>query len=579
MTRITRVQRRPLAEHGLPPSSQVTSGMIPKHEKNERDGTGMLGAGRLPSFTASRLETPLPEGGLSNAFADLSLDDANTPTSTSDDLDDLNLKEMLSPQLLGIICLHTISHGARIEPKSYANKLRILGSEKFASQLLLSIEDLLGGRRNPDLALEERIQLIKKRCHLRECPRYERPNVNKSNLSLRDSLHVLQRYKSLQVDFSSWPPADFDGHALIFASQAFGCLHHTLPAKIDPDEVFDMLNVLISLCRDICTPNGAKHHSSLFNSSVSHNHSLAHACGLGYGLEWHPSRPLAADSDLELIQVQDFEADLPKTPPPSECGDEALERFDIGIPADEEEEEGGHTTDDMISCGRAHTRVMTCADLISLPLESSRAMLGAVGCNDHDLATLLSPTLLQACDLLFRAERRNGRQGDACIKCIWASVMEKCPQYRVEWAISSTESLLSLQPLPSFPISMRIQSCGRILNVTDSSSLPRPLPDGWFPSTSQAIGYLQSIPRFRLEEKDFLDVLSNPEKQGLYAAACLSELDRSTPENVLSRLLEIFSRIIHEVYRQSCHRSGKWQTLLPTDRLFLMLAVGREGLF
>ncbi|KAF4470075.1 hypothetical protein FALBO_3020 [Fusarium albosuccineum] len=466
------------------------------------------------------------DGDVEGAFTDVSFEDVglfrllDSPST---------LKGLLTRPVLKVIGLHEAFCGAHTEPQSHVDKLHALGSEEFILQLLPPIAESLGLHLQPVITLEQLIQLAEQHCHLRECPQYERPNVDNSDLSLWVSLCELQCYKSLQADYRSWPREDFDSYALIFASQAFGRLHYMLPAKMNLDEVSNILTVLTLLCRDKYIHDGAGNHILSISAKSPANDRY----------------------------------DLPKTPSLYECGDEIvktslLERSVTGIPADEE---GGHTTDDLISCGRAHTRVATCAKLTSLCLKSRRERLDAVRWDDDGPAALL-----QACHLLFRAERsaeRHDRRGaEACIKCILDTAVEKCPRYRVEWAVSRTEFLLSVCPLPSHTLSERMCCCERSLKVTDFTLLqPYLSVESWFLCVNRIISILQLDPRFRLEEEDLAVVTCSHQAKCLYAVACLIILKFSPPEDLTHRLLQVFNKILWESERQS--RQGRQKVTDP----------------
>ncbi|KPA36614.1 hypothetical protein FLAG1_10605 [Fusarium langsethiae] len=195
------------------------------------------------------------------------------------------------------------------------------------------------------------------------------------------------------------------------------------------------------------------------------------------------------------------------------------------------DEEGGHVAAYLLSCGHVHIRVVTCATLTSLCLASKRETSDAVSCDD--LATLLP-----ACYLLFLAERDaerlDGRQAGACIKCIW------------ERAISRTKSLRSPCPLPVRTLFERNQFYKRSSKVMDLSSL-RVI--NWFKSVSRVITILQFIPDFGLGKVDISDVESDSQAQRLYAVACLTLLNCKPPKDVSGQLLEIFSGVLWEAER------------------------------
>ncbi|EXK78008.1 hypothetical protein FOQG_17300 [Fusarium oxysporum f. sp. raphani 54005] len=268
--------------------------------------------------------------------------------------------------------------------------------------------------------------------------------------------------------------------------------------------------------------------------------------------------PIRVLSNIYFMSAQKLAAhgryDQTKTPPSSECGGIIEETFDLeqSITGTPPEERGVQTADDSTLCEYGHNRVATCANLTSISLDSWRNRRDGHQGDDIDLADLL-----RACHLLFRAEedeaRRGRRRAEPCIKCIWKYGIDN--QHGVEWAISQTESLLSLSHLPDHTLYHRMAACAKKLNVQNLSKLK---PDCLFKSIRQAITTLNFTHRFRLEEKDESDVYKDDQTQILFAVSCLSELNRNPPEDLPSRLLEIFSKIIVENDRQTRQCIQQW---------------------
>ncbi|KAH7228589.1 uncharacterized protein BKA55DRAFT_526577 [Fusarium redolens] len=268
--------------------------------------------------------------------------------------------------------------------------------------------------------------------------------------------------------------------------------------------------------------------------------------------------PIRVLSNIYFMSAQKSAAhgryDQLKTPPSSECGGIIEETSDLeqSITGTPPEERGVQTADDLTLCEYGHNRVATCANLTSISLDSWRNRRDSHQGDDVDLAALL-----RACHLLFRAEedeaRRGRRKAEPCIKCTWEDGIEN--QHGVEWAISQTESLLSMSHLPDHTLYHRMAACEEKLNVQNLSKLK---PDCLFKSIRQVITVLNFTHRFRLKEKDESDVYEDAQAQTLFAVSCLSELNRSPPEDLQSRLLEIFNKIIVENDRQTRQWIQNW---------------------
>ncbi|SPJ87969.1 uncharacterized protein FTOL_12438 [Fusarium torulosum] len=246
--------------------------------------------------------------------------------------------------------------------------------------------------------------------------------------------------------------------------------------------------------------------------------------------------------------------DEPKTPPPSECGGRIketphMEQSNTGPPS---EERRVQRADNSTLCKYGHPRVATCANMTSIGLVSWRKRIDALHCENTDLAALL-----RACHLLFRVNedkaRCDRRRAEPCINCIWKACMKKHPQHRAEWAISETELLLSLNHLPDQTLYHRMTACEKRLNIQNFSLRPSsPGGRALFNSTKQPIQILQIVDDFRLQEKDKSDVDRDSQAQTIYAVACLSNLNCSSPEELNynspkalpPQLVEVFNQIM-----------------------------------
>ncbi|RSL43419.1 hypothetical protein CEP54_015097 [Fusarium duplospermum] len=120
--------------------------------------------------------------------------------------------------------LHQAVLNPPIDPRADIKTLRRLGVRRCTLQLVVAAESALSLSPAPTLTLERRVELIRDRCGLRECPQHERPN-----LTTRDALIELQRYNSLRTNYMRWAGKGFAGCVFLFSQRAYGGLHYKCP--------------------------------------------------------------------------------------------------------------------------------------------------------------------------------------------------------------------------------------------------------------------------------------------------------------------------------------------------------------
>ncbi|KAH7234008.1 uncharacterized protein BKA55DRAFT_598172 [Fusarium redolens] len=205
----------------------------------------------------------------------------------------------------------------------------------------------------------------------------------------------------------------------------------------------------------------------------------------------------------------------PKTPPSLKCRGRIeemhnLERSGNGTPIKEKED---HTADDSTLYKCEHIRATTCRNLTSIAL----AYWGEV----KDLPGY---------DIAQHTTVHDKALPEPCIKCISETFMRKQLKGGLKWAISETESLLSLPLSPQLKIYDRMSYCEGKLNIQQFR----------FNHCHFAI-----YAPFYLEEKVYGVVRESPEAQAIYAVACLSDSNYS-PLNDLKKhhLLKTFDQLI-----------------------------------
>ncbi|EXK79713.1 hypothetical protein FOQG_15738 [Fusarium oxysporum f. sp. raphani 54005] len=239
----------------------------------------------------------------------------------------------------------------------------------------------------------------------------------------------------------------------------------------------------------------------------------------------------------------------PKTPPSFECGGRIeethhLERSDTGTPIKEKED---RTADDSTLYKCERIRAATCQNLTSIAMACWAKVKDLPR---YDIAQ--HTTALRVCHLLFRAKEYKASHDktlpEPCIKCISETFMRKQLEGGLKWAISETESLLSLSLSPQLEIYDRMRSCEKELNIQPFHIGGKPL----FTSLGQIIAALQVMPAFNLEKKDYGVVREKPVAQAIYAVACLLESNYSPPNGLRQDdLLEVFDQFIRWLDHQS----------------------------
>lgn len=223
------------------------------------------------------------------------MNDASTPVSSPS-----SLKERLNRQVLNVICLCGAFYDTPIEPERHAKRLQWLDSHEFAVWHLSPIERHIGLQSDRSPSLEQRLELTKRYFNLQEFRQTEPPHAELPNLSLQDSMSLLERYGNFKTNYKSWPDDGFEIYALIFASQVFGCLRRELPVMMGLGNVSDILSVIISFYRDEDT-----------RSRGFRDPRLVEAYGLLFSLNFRPeneNKPLSAVPDLDFIQKRGVDA-------------------------------------------------------------------------------------------------------------------------------------------------------------------------------------------------------------------------------------------------------------------------------
>ncbi|KAF5979008.1 hypothetical protein FCOIX_5552 [Fusarium coicis] len=237
------------------------------------------------------------------------------------------------------------------------------------------------------------------------------------------------------------------------------------------------------------------------------------------GLYVQPKTPLSLKGKCEIGETHDLER----------SGTETLVK-----------QKEDHTEDDLTLHKCEHIRAATCQNLTSIAFACWRNVKDLPGYNitQHTIA-------LRVCHLLFRAKKRKASHDktlpEPCIKCISETFMKKQLEDGLEWAISETESLLSLPLSPQLEIHDRMASCEKELNIQPFKYEEKPL----FTSDKQVIAILKVMPAFNLEEKDYGVVRETPEAQFIYVVACVLVSNHSPPENLRQdKLVKIFDPFI-----------------------------------
>lgn len=189
-------------------------------------------------------------------------DETSTPASTTCDSHDsivraslpqtapssnAPLNERFSQGVLELISLHqiTLDDCHPIDPASYITELEAFGEAHFARRYVVQIEHFFGLPQRYGLALEERIQDVKRRCDFLECPQHERPNG--CPLDTRDCICEVERYVTTKINYAAWPGEHVQSYTVVCLSQLFGRLHYTPPTNMCPDEIPSASALLISL--------------------------------------------------------------------------------------------------------------------------------------------------------------------------------------------------------------------------------------------------------------------------------------------------------------------------------------------
>ncbi|KAM0074684.1 hypothetical protein ACKRZS_013262 [Fusarium odoratissimum] len=360
-----------------------------------------------------------------------------------------------------------------------------------------------------------------------------------------------------------------DGYALIFAARCCGRLGYAFPSNICLDEVLSFVYGLNCVRRGNAT-NGAARCLNLASRLKSDAADwLQHKPG-GAAIQfiikcYTASGCRALENEMKMenptrllfniyIMCNEKRAPpgqyiQPKTPPSlkGRCRIEEthdLKRSSTETPVKQKED---YTADDSTLHKCEHIRAATCRNLTSIALAYWRKVEGSPG-----YKIVQHNTALRACHLLFRAKEYKASHDktlpEPCIECISETFMRKQLKGGLEWAISETESLLSLPLSPQLEIYDRMSYCEGKLNIQQFDLGGKSL----FKSPKQIIAALQFKRDFQLEEKDYGVVRDDSDAQVIYAVACLLESNYSPPNGLQQDgLLEVFDQFIRRLDHQS----------------------------
>ncbi|KAF5969785.1 hypothetical protein FBULB1_10024 [Fusarium bulbicola] len=353
-----------------------------------------------------------------------------------------------------------------------------------------------------------------------------------------------------------------DGYALIFAARGSGRLGYTFPSNVCLDEVLSFLYDLICVRRGNAT-NGAASilnlASRLKSDAADRPQHKPGGAAIQLIFKWYRAsgcRALENERKTENPTRLPFNIYImcnekravpglyvqPKTPlslkGKCEIGEtHDLERSGTETPVKQKED---HTEDDLTLHKCEHIRAATCQNLTSIAFACWGNVKDLPGYNitQHTIA-------VRASYLLFRAKECKASHDktlpEPCIKCISETFMKKQLEDGLEWAISETESLLSLPLSPQLEIHDRMASCEKELNIQPFNYEEKPL----FTSHKQVIATLKVMPAFNLEEKDYGVVRETPEAQFIYVVACVLVLNHSPPKDLRQdKLVKIFDPFI-----------------------------------
>jgi hypothetical protein len=139
------------------------------------------------------------------------------------------------------------------------------------------------------------------------------------------------------------------------------------------------------------------------------------------------------------------------------------------------------------------------------------------------------------------------RRCDVCVTCGWNQLFTAAHCCGLVEVVATIES--QVLPLEG-PLVERVRHCESILGLKDFSLLHSTLsPNEWIESVGGVIKRLQES-TLRLESHELVDLAGNPEVEAWYATICLVKLGFRPPEGLLSRLLEVFNKILWEADRQ-----------------------------
>ncbi|KLP19424.1 Uncharacterized protein LW94_8932 [Fusarium fujikuroi] len=352
-----------------------------------------------------------------------------------------------------------------------------------------------------------------------------------------------------------------DGHALIFAARGFGRLGYTFPSNVCLDEVLSFLSDLICVRRGNATNGAARFLNSasrLKSDAADRPQHKPGGASIQLIFKWYRAsgcRALENERKTEnptrlpfkiYIMCNEKRAvpDLYVQPKPPlslkgkcEIGEtHDLERSGAETPVKQKED---HTEDDPTLHKCEHIRAATCQNLTSIAFAWWGNVKDLPGYNitQHTIA-------VRACYLLFLAKECKASHDktlpEPCIKCISETFMKKQLEDGLEWAISETESLLSLPLSPQLEIHDRMASCEKELNIQSLNYEEKPLF-----SHKQVIATLKVMPAFNLE-KDYGVVRETPEAQFIYVVACVLVSNYSPPkdlqQNNLDKIFDPFIR-------------------------------------
>jgi hypothetical protein len=208
----------------------------------------------------------------------------------------------LSQKSLEAIWLSAAITQHPIPPTRLFNDLQQLGEETFVLQILTPLQNSLGSRAKYYITEAINLEDIQRIYRIKELPKDELLNHAPScPLSIKELLSELRCYEYLKSNDASWTHGEYSSLALIFVSQALGCLHYALPKIFCRDKLIDMLQVLAFLCQGRSRLYGLNGLAPSISLSLR-DPELVRACGKSYGQTRCTHDWVTAAWDMQFIE-------------------------------------------------------------------------------------------------------------------------------------------------------------------------------------------------------------------------------------------------------------------------------------